>query len=310
MKRLLDTFNSLVKDRHKIKIEDFDGKYSTIRDKVSSIIKRYPANTFIPIFQIANEISEDKLQSECVSYDIDFILQSNIIEKYKHKVAELETSNAYLCSDELDKLSLEMTTELLASGNKLAKIIDSGTRGNPSNIFRSFISDGYKVDRTSSISEFIEESLLEGYQTIEHEYKSSQTARNALIINQGSVSASGYLARRANYITKYIEFDHTECDSQNCLTIELNSKTRKRYEGRYLKCDNLEDLEMIDNNTKDGTYEIYSPLFCTSGSKRVCPKCYGENYLTVHGYKNVGIVSSTALTERLTQSLNLMGQLI
>ena len=302
MDELLELYNSLVtRDRHRI--TEFDGTFKQIQNAINERLPWYPPGTFIPVIAKAKVLAEQRLQEDCASYDISFLFETDIVDRYKAKLAKINLEEIFTASAKVDILADEFYEELVEMNVDIALYVKTGTRGNPMNLFRQFVADGYKIDSHSRISKFTEESLMEGYKNIEDEFASSQTARNALIINASNVSKSGYIARRINYITKYVELSEVECQTTRTLEVEITTSNRKRYLGRTYINPTTTYFEDITPNSEPGIYHLYSPLFCEAGDKKVCPKCYGENASKVSDYRKIGLFSSTALTEKLTQTL-------
>jgi hypothetical protein len=98
-------------------------------------------------------------------------------------VSELNPKDVPVTAKKLKEYGDLFFEEILATGNQLARMIDTKTKGSRDSLFKTFIADGYKTNADSMIINFINSGLYDGYKTYDEEFASSVNGRIAGIIN-------------------------------------------------------------------------------------------------------------------------------
>ena len=248
--------------------------------------------------------NKEEFKSSQLTFDIDWIYETTLIEEYKEKLSQLGNMLEDIPFKlpklrELEKNFLKDVSE--QHPNDITLMINSGLKGNAEAFWRIFVADGYKIDPDSKIIGFIHNSLMEGYDTYEDNYIAAVHSRISGIINADSVERVGYLYRKLSFLFRFLKFGETNnCEAK--MKIEINDSNKFLFYGR-LTSENL----YINENTPNGTYYIYSPLYCKSKDPEgvyntVCEKCFGKLSVNYAKYERLNTIFSI-ITERLMQIL-------
>ena len=214
--------------------------------------------------------------------------------------------NLYLSEnirDQLIKVSSNETTEVLKKNFTYSYLVESGARGNWDQVRQIVLTRGFISNFNGEILQTpIKHSLLEGLDQKEF-FNSSYGSRKGLLDVALNTGTSGYLSRKLIFtcVNLQISPELDDCKTTDCLEVYVDNKHKaKMLVGRYY----LENhkLELITNeNWRDlvgKVIQLRSPIFCKS--PKICHKCYGELYKTLHS-RFIGVIAAQALGERGTQ---------
>ena len=263
--------------------------------------------TIVDIITYITYVSDKVLQEDGFTYNIKDIFNNiELIKGIKSKLLEIDNKDIYsthflyqsLCKEFVDSLNKDID-----SGDKLVRLIKTKTRGNDSSLVSAFLSIGYKIDNDSSIiNDFIEENLFEGVESPINFYNSGIGSRNALLQSVNSVSESGYLTRKLNFLCKEVDLSGEDyCGSKGYLDINLTNENIRIFDNRYFYTEAGPELVTKEHIGK--FVKLLTPISCHSEGYSVCKKCYGDNHKNLEGYSNIGLFSSSLFGEKITQTL-------
>ncbi len=286
------------------KIMGSDEVFLTIKEMISNIRNRdeLDKSSLIDFLQLVFQKLETRVTEEGVTYDYEFIYNTNIVSKYKERVKELGDMMIDII-DKNGKLKLiekDFFNELKAINNQLFKLIDTRTKGDTNALLRTFICDGYKINPQGKVIGFNHESLMEGITSYEDQFNSGVQGRIPAIINASAVGSAGYIARKMEFLFSFLVLTDANDDCKPEMNITITDKNIKKYTGRI-----LENGEIIERGIANGNYKIFSPINCKSkvdGRYAVCKKCCGKLSSKWDEFESLGTIYSV-ITERLTQSL-------
>ena len=285
------------KDEEIEKIEDF----WTILEKCDI---EYDNSKMLDFIQLVFQKCEAEASNECVTYDLSLPYEhQDLIIKYKNLVNELNPKDVPTTAAALKHYSDEFFEELLATGNQLAVMVNTKTKGNKDSIFKTFIADGYKTNADSMIIDFIPVGLYDGYQNYEQEFSSSINGRIAGIINADVIERVGYVTRKLGFMMKFTKLDgtHEDHSCEPSLDIFINDDNIDKFTGRNYK-ENGNILHLTFDSPRNKYYKLFSPMGCKSTGKHVCKTCFGKLSDNLSHLETLGTISQP-ITQDVTQSL-------
>lgn len=300
MEELIKQFRLLNPELEKFEINQIKDFWNILNNNEFKIDKF----ELLEFIRLVFKATEEVAVKQGISYDIDFIFQTDLVKQYKDKLGELGD----MMSDLPNKVPVlfqqmkEFKDDLMKIGNQVALIIDTGFKGNPENLYRAFIADGYKLDPEGKITSFVYNSLYQGYDNFEDEYNSAKHGRISGIITADSIEKGGYIHRRMEHLFRFLNLSTEDWGCETSLTVDIDKNNLKKFIGRNAN-KNGKDF-VIDKNTEDGTYDLYSPRGCkaTGEGDVVCTKCMGKLSDNLVQFKKLSTIFS-GLTETLLQRL-------
>jgi len=218
------------------------------------------------------------------------------------KVKELLYSPQDIRS-QLTNTTKKETEELLKENFTYSYLVESGARGTWDQVRQIILSRGFVSNFNGEILPTpIKSSLLDGLNQEEF-FNSTYGCRKGLLDVALNTGTSGYLSRKLIFTCVNLQIDPEldDCGTRDCLEVHVDTpKKAEMLVWRYF----LEDGELKqitpDNyrNFIDRIIQLRSPIFCES--PKICHKCYGDLYKTLHS-RFIGVIAAQSLGERGTQ---------
>jgi len=205
--------------------------------------------------------------------------------------------------EQLAAFSDPKTLDILKDHFKYSYMIESGARGSWDQVKQLVLSRGFISNFDGEILESpIKHSLLEGLTESEF-FNSTYGSRKGLLDVALNTGTSGYLSRKLIFACANLQIDGTldNCGTTDCLEVYVKDKKKSRMlVGRYYqepgKLYGITKENCVDLVGK--TIMLRSPVFCKS--QKVCHKCYGDLYKSLHS-RFIGVIAAQTLGERGTQ---------
>lgn len=203
-------------------------------------------------------------------------------------------------SEALAEITNKLLKNMQVDDSLLYDLVDSGARGNQSQIQQTVVAKGYVEDISGkTIEKPIKNSINDGMTPDEY-FEGAIGARKGIIDRSQNTATTGYLQRQYVYALASVKFDPSvkSCGTKNFFKIKIeDEKTARAFLGRYLSNGKL--IKSIDE-IMGKNIEVYSPLYCTS--PKICRKCIGEHAIkSIAGSTNLGIIAGQIMGERGTQ---------
>jgi len=214
----------------------------------------------------------------------------------KEKNDAIKSSNP---AEALSKVTKDVLAALKESDSIIFDLVDSGARGNVTNVQATIVAKGYVEDIDGSvIDKPVKSSLNDGLTSAEY-FSASVGGRKGVVDRSQMTAISGYLSRQMVYALASVKADSTvkHCGTKRFLELEDVSETMaKAIQWRYLSSGELieDPSKIVGKNIK-----IFSPMYCTS--PKLCHHCLGEKLLDRLDSNNIGILAAQLLGERGTQ---------
>ena len=202
----------------------------------------------------------------------------------------------------------------------LSDVIDSGARGNYTQLRQMVAARGYVTSYTGEVyKKYIGSSYLDGL-TPEELVISAKGTRKALIDQNSTISKSGYLYRKlcfsvSNAIVGRLYNDCSKDTETSYISVEVPGDPKLAQ--KFLKCLKLRVWKFPEANTWSQfslkpeleysveellgkTIQLRSPISCLPNDKNeICKTCYPLYSLTNSRF--VGIIAAQSVSERTTQ---------
>jgi len=213
-------------------------------------------------------------------------------------------------SSRLDKVLGGLLDEGVKGGNRLAEIINSGSKGSPGQYNTSVgIPLLFTDHRGDPIPVPILNSASEGLDPVEY-FASTYGTRRGVISTKFATQDAGAFAKQLSKASQRLVVTEDDCSTSNGITVDgydaENVGTVLQYDAAGLKAGHIigtKDLQRL----KGKKIVVRSPVTCQA-EQGVCAKCSGirESGEMPEIGDNVGLSAAQALSERLSQgSLNI-----
>jgi len=199
--------------------------------------------------------------------------------------------------------------------NDIAKAYISG-QVNPNQIKQVLASRGYVTEIDGSIFKYpIASSFTLGMKDMYDMAIESRSGAKALHLSNKAIQDSEYFARELQLVTMVVEkLEHVDCGNNDYIdwyvrpgsdTISGKSDLSNMVGKRYLNEKGIEEYITNDHKFLIGTtVKLRSVMKCRLKNKHnICSACLGELSYGFHEHSNVGHLSATTLTQKLTQSI-------
>lgn len=198
--------------------------------------------------------------------------------------------------------ALEVTKKFLEKENpELYESIDSGARGNWSDIQQLFVTKGYVTDVDGRIiSQPIKNSLVKSLNKDEF-FTAAYGSRKGIVDRALNTAEPGYLLRQLCIANSSIVLGENDCGTKDGFKIKITETNYKKFYGRYTVKNELLTPENIKNYIGKEIV-IRSPMYCESKNNTICKKCFGSDH-NLHKSKYIGMLASQSLGERLQQTM-------
>jgi DNA-directed RNA polymerase subunit beta' len=294
------------------------------------------ANLYAPDINILKDINMSDLYSK-FEKDIS-IRQENHSLGFEHD----ETYNDFY-AEECNKLSAAMLKRIkkeLGENNGFIQLIESGARGNKSNLLQLFGMKGTILkNKNEKFNTVIKTPLSKQLSGIEH-FITAYGSRQGIIDKTIRTYEPGYLSRKMSHVSRHMVIEDDDCGTDEGLNLNydflvkmygvsrlygntitdyetIRNYTTKIMTGRFIVGRDtapltLKEADMIfvsaiakldenDNLVKFNGVKLRSPITCKS---QCCVKCYGidltTNKLALVGTP-VGYIAGPTIGEPLTQ---------
>lgn len=216
-------------------------------------------------------------------------------------------NNTYSILDKIIRTKPELKNNIIARG------YISGTF-NGNQLKQMLASRGYVTEIDSNIFKYpIASSFVLGLNNLYDISIESRAGAKALFLSNKAVQESEYFARELQLVTMAIEhLVDGDCGNTDYLDWFVRPASMagksdiENLVGKYYLNDKNE-LEVITSKHKhlEGkNIKLRTALNCKMEDKRcVCTTCFGELSYGMHKHTNIGHISSTAVTQKLTQSI-------
>jgi len=264
------------------------------------------------------------IYNEVVYANIDYATSINIIDLLDIQM-DPELISAMKEVDVLKTVeSVEKTYDILDRNirhnpelrdNDIAKAYISG-QVNPNQIRQVLASRGHATEIDGSIFKYpIASSFTLGMKDMYDMAIESRSGAKALHLSNKAIQDSEYFARELQLVTMVVEkLEHTDCGNNDYIdwyvrpgedTISGKSDLGNMIGKRYLNEDGKEEFITNDHQHLVGTtVKLRSVMKCRLKNKHnICSACLGELSYGFHEHSNVGHLSATTLTQKLTQSI-------
>jgi hypothetical protein len=149
----------------------------------------------------------------------------------------------------------------------------------------------------------IKSNFSKGLKPTEY-FKAGHGARMGIVSRAQKTAISGYLQRQMIYATAPVELDEhlDDCGTGKTIDILVTEDLAKKIINRYVIVEGKTIL-VTPQNAKDLVNKrvaLRSPIYCIS--KKVCRKCYGEDWKLL-GTTKIGFIAGEALGERFSQEM-------
>lgn len=279
-----------------------------LKEEITEPMKKREINAML--MKIYNKVSDKEMTEMLHELSKISVIVPTIVGKEMTPMSfvlpselEEEKMNAFTSanpSEELEKITNKLLKNMEVNDSLLYDLIESGARGNPSQIQQTVVAKGYVEDITGkTIEKPIKNSINDGMTPDEY-FEGAIGARKGIIDRSQNTATTGYLQRQYVYSLASVKFDPSlkSCGTKKFFKIKIeDEKTARAFLGRYLS--NGKIIKSIED-IMGKNIEVYSPLFCTS--PKICRKCIGEHAVnSIAGSTNLGIIAGQIMGERGTQ---------
>jgi len=267
----------------------------------------YDNTKMLDFLRLVFKKCEAKASEECVTYDLSLPYDHpEIIQKYKDLVNALNPADVPTTAKLLKEYGDAFFAEVLATGNQLAVMINTKTKGTKDSLFKTFIADGYKTNADSMIIDFIPVGLYDGYQNYEQEFSASINGRIAGIINADVIERVGYITRKLGFMMKFTKLNgtHEEHGCKPSLDIFITDQNIDKFTGRnYIGATGKLEYLTFETSARNRMYKLFSPMMCKAPGKHICKTCFGKLSDNLLHLDTLGTIAQP-IPQDMTQSLN------
>ena len=268
-------------------------------------------------------IALNRIYNEVVYSNIEYASTINILD-----LLDIQFKPDML--DAMNKVKVEKSVDSINNAYKtLDKIFKTDESIQDNNVTKAYLSGmvnanqikqvlgprGYgteidnKVYKTPIVSSF-----TMGMQNIYEMAVESRSGAKALYLSTNAVRTAEYFARELQLMTMAVEkIEFTDCGNKDYINWYVNedSGTGKSdlhtLQGKYYLNEETgkeEVIKLTDTHLIGKTIKLRSVVNCKLKNKyHVCSKCYGELAYSIFPHFSVGHISTTTLTEKITQSI-------
>lgn len=270
------------------------------------------------MYEVFNEIYNKVIYSNlnyATSLDIEDFLEiqfdEELIASMQRVYVDKDSESVNNSHNTLDRL---IYTKESLKHNKIAKGYIAGTF-NPNQIKQMLASRGYVTEIDSSIFKYpISSSFVLGMTDLYDITIESRSGAKALFLSNKAVQDSEYSARELQLVTMMVEkLVDGDCGNKEYLnwyvrtTADVGKSDLENMIGkRYLNEETgKEEVITKDHKHLEGkTIKLRTSINCKLEDKRcICTACFGDLAYGVFDNSNIGHLSSTTMTQKITQSI-------
>jgi len=270
-------------------------------------------NMYQVINYIYNELVNEKLEySTSISINdfLDIQMDDSLITAIKQVDKDKTLTAVENSYSVLDKVIRKPKYK----DNIVAKSYITGTI-NPGQVKQMLASRGYVTEIDSSIFKIpICSSFTLGLNNIYELAVESRSGAKALFLSNRAIQEAEYFAREMQLVTMSVEkLVDEDCGSTEYTNwfVRDDSHTGKsdigNLVGKYFLNEETNKLEVITKNhthLHNTTIKLRTASNCKHPNKRaICTTCFGDLSYNVFEHTNIGHISSTTLTQKITQSI-------
>lgn len=274
--------------------------------KITSQILRSKDHEFKDALKVLSEMT--LLSTEAFSESGLSIKFNDFVEIDKTKLKSLDKIIDYIIEEELLIKQLEKSAPV---DNAFMAMVNSGTKGNHTQIKQIMISKGVLVDGNGNYLPPIKNSLSDGL-TADEFVTTIAAGRRGMVSKSLSTADTGYFYYRLVKSMRDIRIDMDDCGSLDKGIMTKLSDTEGRHLAEFvgrLSPNHLMTDEDINSSInyfgEDKLVKLRSPITCTS-TEGVCKKCYGNhissNRPSVVG-DNIGVITGSTMSEVMSQAM-------
>jgi hypothetical protein len=263
---------------------------------------------------IYNEMVYDNIQYATSIDILDFLeiqFEPELLEAMKAVEIDKNVDSVNKTYEVLDRI---MHTKPELKNNIIAQGYIAGTI-NPNQIKQMLASRGYVTEIDSNIFKYpIASSFVLGLNNIYDLAIESRAGAKALFLSNKAVQASEYFARELQLVTMIVErLVDADCGNKDYMDWfvrpkELAGKSDlSNLVGKRFLNEETGKEEIITKHHKhleNTVIKLRTANKCKLADKgAICTSCFGELSYGMHSHTNIGHICSTAVTQKLTQSI-------
>lgn len=228
-------------------------------------------------------------------------LENTMFKPIKEKYEKAKTMDEK--QEIINKIESMMKTDLKGNMPMIDYILNSGSRGDPSQLRQMLVTKGLIQDAQGNIIS-INDCYVDGMKP-EGAFMDGYGSRKGIMDRSRSTSVTGYLTRKIVYACASVIVDPNlnDCGTKKTVPVKITKDNASLLYGRYMYDSKGKKILLGPDNADQyigKMMDLRTPIYCKS--KKLCKTCYGD-LVKFYGTPFVGILAANALGERGSQSI-------